>query len=98
MRFLFRICWGQPQEATRLLELDASGQDWQDKYEYISSPSQRIPAASKIAQSSTNLSSLVDRAISIMASLMDSVMEKVAGKEWHYEALSLRQVGHMPIF
>ena len=27
MRFLFRICWGQPQEATRLLELDASGQD-----------------------------------------------------------------------
>ena len=28
---------------------------------------------------------------------MDSVMEKVAGREWHYEALSLPQVGHLPI-
>ena len=32
-----------------------------------------------------------------MESLMDSVMEKVAGREWHYEALSLPQVGHLPI-
>ena len=28
---------------------------------------------------------------------MDSVMEKVAGREWHYEALSLPLVGHLPI-
>ena len=32
-----------------------------------------------------------------MESLMDSVMEKVAGREWHYEALSLPLVGHLPI-
>ena len=24
-------------------------------------------------------------------------MEKVSGKEWHYEPLALPQVGHMPI-
>ena len=32
-----------------------------------------------------------------MTELMDAVIEKVGGKEWHYESLALPQTGHMPI-
>ena len=50
---------------------------------------------SRIVWSATR--SLAECAQSVMATLMDNIMENVSGKEWHYESLALPQVGHMSL-